>query len=47
MSYQLIKQIRGDSTLRGSFMDLAVKVFDLSFKSWYEKDIGRINTFPT
>lgn len=37
MSYQLIKQIRGDSTLRGSFMDLAVKVFDLSFKNWYEK----------
>ncbi len=30
MNYQLVKQVRENNTLRKSFIDLAVKTFDLS-----------------
>lgn len=35
MKYLFRKQIREQRQLRESFMDLAVRTFDLSFESWY------------
>ena len=37
MNYQLVKQVRENSPLRKSFIDLAVKTFDLSFEEWYQQ----------
>ncbi|MEN0615085.1 GNAT family N-acetyltransferase [Klebsiella indica] len=37
MTYKLVKQIVHDDVLRNSFIDLAIKTFDLSFKEWYHK----------
>ena len=31
MHYKLVKQLKDDNTLRKSFIDLAIKTFDLSF----------------
>lgn len=36
MKYKLVKQIKDKAILRQSFIDLAVKVFDLSFADWYK-----------
>ncbi|EPM0775670.1 GNAT family N-acetyltransferase, partial [Klebsiella pneumoniae] len=36
MNYQLVKQVRENNPLRKSFIDLAVKTFDLSFEEWYQ-----------
>lgn len=36
MKYQLVKQVKNDETLRKSFIDLAIRVFDFSFQDWYE-----------
>ena len=36
MKYKLVKQVKDDETLRKSFIDLAIKVFNLSFEDWYE-----------
>ena len=43
---RLVKQIRDDKLLRESFLELAVRVFDLSFKEWYESGFGRTPIFP-
>ncbi len=37
MNYQLVKQVRENNPLRKSFIDLAVKTFDLSFEEWYQQ----------
>ena len=37
MTWKLVKQIVHDDALRKSFIDLAIKTFDLSFKEWYRK----------
>ena len=37
MNYKLDKQIVHNDVLRNSFIDLAIKTFDLSFKEWYRK----------
>lgn len=37
MTWKLVKQIVHDDVLRNSFIDLAIKTFDLSFKEWYHK----------
>ena len=37
MNYKLDKQIVHNEVLRNSFIDLAIKTFDLSFKEWYRK----------
>lgn len=37
MNYQLVKQVRENNILRKSFIDLAVKTFDLSFEEWYQQ----------
>lgn len=37
MTYKLVKQIVHNDVLRNSFIDLAIKTFDLSFKEWYHK----------
>ncbi len=36
MAYKMVKQIKDHPSLRHSFMELASKVFDLSFEEWYE-----------
>ena len=36
MNYSLVKQIRDDDILRKSFIDLAIRTFDLSFENWYK-----------
>ena len=36
MNYRLVKQIRDDDVLRKSFIDLAIRTFDLSFENWYK-----------
>ncbi len=46
MKYRLVKQIRDNPTLRQSFMDLAVKVFDLSFENWYRQGSWMENYIP-
>lgn len=37
MNYKLDKQIVHNEVLRNSFIDTAIKTFDLSFKEWYRK----------
>ena len=37
MHYKLVKQLKDDNTLRKSFIDLAIKTFDLSFDAWYQQ----------
>ena len=37
MKYKLVKQVVHDDVLRNSFINLAIKTFDLSFKEWYKK----------
>lgn len=37
MEYRLIKQVRDHEILRRSFMELADKVFGISFQRWYEQ----------
>lgn len=37
MKYKLVKQVLHDDVLRNSFINLAIKTFDLSFKDWYKK----------
>ncbi|MDJ1655113.1 GNAT family N-acetyltransferase [Raoultella sp. Ech2A] len=37
MKYKLVKQVMDNDALRNSFIDLAIKTFDLSFKDWYKK----------
>lgn len=32
----VVKQIKDNDTLRTSFIKLAIKTFDLSFKNWYK-----------
>lgn len=46
MEYCLVKQLRDNPTLRQSFMDLAVKVFDLSFENWYRQGNWTENYIP-
>lgn len=47
MKYKLVKQVKDNDALRNSFIDLAIKTFDLSFKDWYKKATGPSHTFPT
>lgn len=37
MTWKINKQIVHNDVLRNSFIDLAIKTFDLSFKEWYRK----------
>lgn len=37
MKYKLVKQVVHDDVLRNSFINLAIKTFELSFKSWYKQ----------
>ncbi|VDR29172.1 Uncharacterised protein [Raoultella terrigena] len=39
MKYKLVKQVMDNDALRNSFIDLAIKTFDLSFKDWYKKGL--------
>lgn len=43
---RLVKQIRDDKPLRESFLELAVRVFDLSFKDWYENGFWKDSYLP-
>ena len=43
---RLVKQIRDDKLLRESFLELAVRVFDLSFKEWYESGFWKDTYLP-
>lgn len=47
MNYQLVKQVRENSPLRKSFIDLAVKTFDLSFEEWYQQGYWTDAYIPT
>ncbi|STR41101.1 acetyltransferase [Klebsiella michiganensis] len=47
MNYKLDKQIVHNDVLRNSFIDLAIKTFDLSFKEWYRKGYWTTPIFPT
>lgn len=47
MNYKLDKQIVHNDVLRNSFIDLAIKTFDLSLKSGTAKGTGPTPIFPT
>lgn len=47
MNYQLVKQVRENNPLRKSFIDLAVKTFDLSFEEWYQQGYWTDAYIPT
>jgi hypothetical protein len=40
MKYKLVKQVVHDDVLRNSFINLAIKTFDLSLKSGTKKATG-------
>ena len=46
MSFQLVKQIKGDDTLRKSFFHLALQTFGLSFESWYQQGFWTESYIP-
>lgn len=46
MDLTIDKNIRDNTVLRESFMELAVKIFDLSFKAWYQAGYWTENYTP-